>query len=170
VSRFLKFRNKENRYFHVVNLEPEKSNEMAKTGIYRIGFAEQNEIDDAWQQQEEQQQERGLRPGLTVMHWFSAFDQREAVMNEELVEDETGIRFETTLDFAVRRDADITLAKKYMRRPVVMHVVAVDQNEYKVGTKSYPVRMRTNNDYAGIDTREIHITVSYKSRNGVMNG
>lgn len=146
---------------------------MAKTGIYKIGFVEQNEIDDTWQQAEAEQSgpaERGGRAVPLVVRWFSAFDQREASMNEELVEDETGIRFETTLDFAVRRDADITLARKYMRRPVVMHVVAVDQREYKVGTKAYPVRMKTNNDYGGIDTREIHITVGYRSRNGVMNG
>jgi hypothetical protein len=70
----------------------------------------------------------------------------------------------------VRRDTDIALTKGYMRRPVVMHVVAVDQNEYKVGTKSYPVRMQTNNDYTGIETREIHIKVSYQSSTGVMNG
>lgn len=142
---------------------------MAKTGIYRIGFAEKNEVDDSWQQQEEHQ-ERGLRSGMMVMHWFTAFDQKQASMNEELVEDENGIHFVTTLDFAVRRDTDIALAKRYMRRPVVMHVVAVDQNEYKVGTKSYPVRMQTNNDYTGIETREIHIKVSYQSSTGVMNG
>jgi hypothetical protein len=142
---------------------------MAKTGIYRIGFAEKNEVDDSWQQQEEHQ-ERGLRSGMMVMHWFTAFDQKQASMNEELVEDENGLYFETTLDFAVRRDEDIALAKRYMRRPVVMRVVAVDQKQYEVGTKSYPVRMKTNNNYTGIDTREIRIKVDYQSRLGVMNG
>jgi hypothetical protein len=104
------------------------------------------------------------------MHWFSAFDQKQASLKEELVEDETGILFETTLDFTVRRDTDIALAKRYMRRPVVMHAIAVDQNEYKIGTKSYPVRMKTNNDYGGVDTREIRISVTYQTRTGVMNG
>ncbi len=143
---------------------------MAKTGIYRIGFVENNEVDDVWQQVEEQQEERGTRSGMSVMHWFSTFDQKQASLKEELVEDENGIHFETTLDFTVRRDTDIALAKRYMRRPVVMHAIAVDQNEYKIGTKSYPVRMKTNNDYGGVDTREIRISVTYQTRTGVMNG
>lgn len=143
---------------------------MAKTGIYRIGFVENNEVDDVWQQVEEQQEERGTRSGMSVMHWFSTFDQKQASLKEEQVEDETGIHFETSLDFTVRRDTDIALAKRYMRRPVVMHAIAVDQNEYKIGTKSYPVRMKTNNDYGGVDTREIRISVTYQTRIGVMNG
>lgn len=143
---------------------------MAKTGIYRIGFVENNEVDDVWQQVEEQQEERGTRSGMSVMHWFSTFDQKQASLKEEQVEDDAGILFETTLDFTVRLDADITLAKRYMRRPVVMRVVAVDQKEYEVGTKSYPVRMKTNNNYTGIDTREIRIKVDYQSCLGVMNG
>lgn len=144
---------------------------MAKTGIYKIGFLDYDEESDIWQQHEvdiEIPAERSGFAGLVETHWFSAFDQKQASLNEELVEDETGIHFVTTLDFAVRRDSDIALAKKYMRRPVVIRAIAVDQTEYKIGSKSYPVRMKTNNKYDGIDSREIHIFVEYQSRTGVM--
>lgn len=145
---------------------------MAKVGIYRIGFASQVEMDDQWVQQEPQPATKGALSTatlLTVDKWFSSIDQKQASLTERLVKDENGMCFETTLNFTVRKDSDIALAKKWMRRPVILSVQAVDQKIYTLGTKQYPVWMQTENAYDGIDTREINIDVVYRTLNGLLN-
>lgn len=145
---------------------------MAKVGVYRIGFASQAEVDDSWSVQQQQQPVVKGQPTqneLLTVKWFSSFDQKQASLTEKLVDDENGQCFEATLNFTVRKDSDIALAKKWMKRPVKMYVDAVDRTMYTMGTKQYPVWMQTSNTYEGIDTREINIEVVYRTLNGIMN-
>ena len=141
---------------------------MTKVALKSIGFVEQNEIDDQWVQQELPAQ-RGV--GNTIMaglHSFGSIDQSAATLEENFEDDESGQHYEAMLDFTVRTEADISMAKKYAGRPVVVHVQAVDGNKYTIGTKQYPVRMKIQNRYDGMNTREIGVSVSYKSLTGVM--
>lgn len=141
---------------------------MTKVALKSIGFVEQNEIDDQWVQQELPAQ-RGV--GNTIMaglHSFGNIDQSAATLEENFEDDENGQLYEAMLDFTVRTEADIAMAKKYAGRPVVVHVQAVDGSRYKIGTKQYPVRMTTQNRYDAMNTREIGVSVSYKSLTGVM--
>lgn len=140
---------------------------MARVGIYRISFAEQNETDDVWVEQQPQQ----LRGGLVSMilrRWFNGIDQRVSTLEENIIDDEGGIRYETTLSFTVRKDADIALAKKYSARPVVIYADAVDGNTYIIGTKDYPARMSCSNRYDGLNTREVQVNVRYQSLSGAL--
>ena len=142
---------------------------MTKVALKSIGFVEQNEIDDQWVQQEQPAQ-RGIGgTAIAGLHPFGSIDQSAATLEENFEDDESGQHYEALLDFTVRTEADMALAKKYAGRPVVVHVQAVDGSRYKIGTKQYPVRMTTQNRYDAMNTREIGISVTYKSLNGIMN-
>lgn len=142
---------------------------MNKVALKKVGFLEQNEVNDVWVQQEEQQAERSLSDVyLDGGHWFKSIDQETATLEESLNEDETGLNYTTNLNFTVRTETDMTLAKKYARRPLVIKAVAVDGTTYSIGTKQYPVRMATQNRYDGMNTREIQISASFQSITGVM--
>ena len=142
---------------------------MTKVALKSIGFVEQNEIDDQWVQQEQPAQ-RGIGgTAIAGLHPFGSIDQSAATLEENFEDDENGQLYEAMLDFTVRTEADIAMAKKYAGRPVVVHVQAVDGNKYTIGTKQYPVRMKTQNRYDGMNTREIGVSVSYKSLTGIMN-
>lgn len=137
---------------------------MSRIGLYRIGFKEQNEVDDQWQMQESQQDRSITELSIDGSHWFKSIDQTVSDLTEELVKDETGSRYEQSLSFVVRKEVDIELARKYANRPVVITVVAVDGRQYTIGTKSYPACMVTSDRYQGLDTREVAVTVSYQSK------
>ena len=141
---------------------------MNKIGIYRIGFKEQNEVNDQWVQQEEHQERSIPDVYIDGSHWFKSIDQKNSSLEEVLVNDESGTRYETTLSFVVRKSEDMTLAKKYDRRPVIMYVRAVDGSNYTIGTKTYPVMMLTENRYDAMNTREISVTVRFDSLYGIM--
>lgn len=142
---------------------------MTKVALKSIGFVEQNEIDDQWIQQELPAQRGASNTIMAGLHSFGSIDQSAATLEESLEDDENGQHYEAMLDFTVRTEADISMAKKYASRPVVVHVQAVDGNRYTIGTKQYPVRMKTQNRYDGMNTREIGVSVSYKSLTGIMN-
>ena len=137
---------------------------MSKVGIYRIGFKEQNEINDIWVQQEEQQERSGPELYIDGSHWFKSIDQKVTDLTEEMVMDETGTCFEQNLSFVVRKDVDIELARKYANRPVVVYAFAVDGSRYTIGTKNYPAYLVTSDRYQGLDTREMAMTVNYKTK------
>lgn len=137
---------------------------MSKVGIYRIGFKEQNEINDIWVQQEEQQERSGPELYIDGSHWFKSIDQKVTDLTEEMAMDETGTCFEQNLSFVVRKDVDIELAREYANRPVVVYALAVDGSRYPIGTKNYPAYLVTSDRYQGLDTREVAITVNYKTK------
>ena len=137
---------------------------MSKVGIYRIGFKEQNEINDIWVQQEEQQERSGPELYIDGSHWFKSIDQKVTDLTEEMAMDETGTCFEQNLSFVVRKDVDIELARKYANRPVVVYALAVDGRRYTIGTKNYPAYLVTSDRYHGLDTREMAMTVNYKTK------
>ena len=59
---------------------------MNKIGIYKIGFKEQNEVNDQWVQQEQEQAQRDI-PVVYIdgSHWFKSIDQTATDITEELV-------------------------------------------------------------------------------------
>lgn len=143
---------------------------MNKVGILKIGFKEQNEINDQWVQQEQQQQVERSRPEIYLdgSHWFKSIDQDNTSITEELVIDESGKYYSVQLPFVVRKQSDIELAKKYQGRPVVVIVVAVDGSRYTIGTKSYPAYLTPSNRYDGRNTREMAMEVNYRSKTSVL--
>lgn len=144
---------------------------MARIGIKRIGFAEQNEVDDTWtvQQAQQQQADRGAVMAVqsAVWHWFDSIDQDTATLEEELTDDD-GLSYTARLDFTVRTDADIKLAVRYARRPLVIQAVAVDGRTYTMGTKPLPTRFTFSNRYATMQTREAQLHATYDTLNGIM--
>jgi len=141
---------------------------MNKIGIYKIGFKEQNEVNDQWVQQQEQQ-DRSI-PDIYIdgSHWFKSIDQTNTSLTEDLVIDEEGKYYEQDLPFVVRKTEDIELAKKYEGRPVVVYAIAVDGKRYTIGSKSYPAYLVTSNRYSAMDTREMAVTVNYKSKTSLI--
>ena len=137
---------------------------MNKVGIYRIGFKEQNEVDDQWVQQEQPAQRSIPDIYIDGSHWFKSIDQKATDLTEEMVMDENGTSFEQNLDFVVRKEVDIELARKYANRPVVVYAVAVDGSRYTIGTKSYPACLVISDRYQGLDTREVAVKVGYRSK------
>lgn len=141
---------------------------MNKIGIRKIGFKEQNEINDAWVQQEQPAQRSLPDIYLDGSHWFRSIDQDNTSLTEELVMDESGKCFQIELPFAVRTESDMELAKKYAGRPVVVYANAVDGKQYKIGTKSYPAYLMIYNRYDARNTREVTVEVKYQSKTSLL--
>ena len=142
---------------------------MNKVALKTIGFVEQNEVNDTWQQAEEQQAERSLAQDVYIdgINRFRSIDQRQSSMTEELTIDADGHRYRQQVQFAVRTEYDRALAKKYERRPLVLHVWTVGGQHYKIGTKSYPAYLvpTTSNS---MDAVETSLTVEYETLTPIM--
>lgn len=141
---------------------------MNKVALKAIGFVEQNEENDQWVMQE-QQAERSLPQDVYIdgIHRFRSIDQDNSSITEELVIDENGNKYHQHVQFTVRQEYDRDLAKKYERRPLVVHVWAVNGCHYKLGTKSYPaylVPAKTNS----MQTVETALTVEYETLTPIM--
>ena len=141
---------------------------MNKVAIKKIGFEKLNDVNDQWVQQEEHQ-ERSLNQDVYIdgIQRFRSIDQQYASMTEELTMDESGNKYHQQLQFTVRTEYDRNLAKKYERRPLVVHVWTVDGNYYKLGTKEYPayfIPAKTNSK----ETVETSITVEYDTLTAIM--
>ena len=142
---------------------------MNKVALKTIGFVEQNEVNDQWEMQQEQQAERSLPQDVYIdgIHRFRSIDQDNSSITEELVIDENGNKYRQQVQFTVRQEYDRALAKKYERRPLVVHVWAVNGCYYKLGTKSYPaylVPAKTNS----MQTVETALTVEYETLTPIM--
>lgn len=142
---------------------------MSKVGILKIGFKEQNEVDDTWVQQE-QQSERSI-PDIYLdgSHWFKSIDQDNTSLTEELTIDESGTYYDVQLPFVVHKKADIDLAKKYQGRPVVVYVIAVDGSRYTIGTKPYPAYLKPSNRYDARNTRKVAMEVNYRGKTSLLS-
>lgn len=141
---------------------------MSKVGILKIGFKEQNEVNDTWVQQE-QQSERSVPVVYSDgSHWFKSIDQDNTSLTEELTIDESGKYYDVQLPFVVRQKADIDLAKKYQGRPVVVYVIAVDGSRYTIGTKPYPAYLTPSNRYDARNTREVAMEVNYRGKTSLL--
>lgn len=141
---------------------------MNKVALKKIGFVEQNEENDNWVQQE-QQAERSLPQDVYIdgIHRFRSIDQAKSSIMEDLSIEENGNKYHQHVQFVVRTEYDRELAKKYERRPLVVHVWTVDGHHYKIGTKSYPayfVPSKTNS----MDTVETAMTVDYDTLTAIM--
>ena len=141
---------------------------MNKVALKKIGFVEQNEENDNWVQQE-QQAERSLSQDIYIdgIHRFRSIDQAKSSIMEDLSIEEIGNKYHQHVQFVVRTEYDRELAKKYERRPLVVHVWTVDGCHYKLGTKSYPayfVPSKTNS----MDTVETDMTVDYDTLTAIM--
>lgn len=141
---------------------------MNKVALKAIGFVEQNEENDQWVMQE-QQAERSLSQDVYIdgIQRFRSIDQVNSSMTEDLVIDESGNKYRQQVLFTVRQEYDRKLAKKYERRPLVLHVWTVDGQHYKIGTKSYPAYLipsKTNSK----KTVETAMTVEYETLTAIM--
>ena len=141
---------------------------MNKVALKKIGFVEQNEENDNWVQQE-QQAERSLSQDIYIdgIHRFRSIDQAKSSIMEDLSIEETGNKYHQHVQFVVRTEYDRELAKKYERRPLVVHVWTVDGCHYKLGTKTYPayfIPSKTNS----MDTVETAMTVDYETLTPIM--
>lgn len=142
---------------------------MNKVALKKIGFAEQNEINDVWQEQQAQNlRSTTYTTDGATWHWFDNIDQNAATLEESISDDENGVFYTAEVNFTVRTEADMTLAKKYEKRPLVMKAEAVDGKIYTIGTKQYPVRMATQNRYDGRNVREMQVSLSYDTLTGVL--
>lgn len=143
---------------------------MGKVGIYQIGFVEQNEENDVWNQQEEQIVARGSGSStIQGLKKFKKIDQSTADLSQDLDPDENGKKYNTVLNFALRKELDIQLARKYEYRPVVVYVWTVDGSLYKIGTKTYPARFVTSDRYEGLTVRGINVVVEYSTKERISN-
>lgn len=146
---------------------------MNKVGINKIGFVEQNDVEDLWQQEANdtnQPADRALPPEVTILGFrgFRSIDQDNSSLGQQLTSDGSGPVYDIDISFVVRTDDDIALAKRFERRPVVMYVWTVDGVRRKIGSKKYPAMMLTDNSYEGRSTHEVSVSVSYRSQKGIM--
>lgn len=141
---------------------------MTIAGLKKIGFIEQNEVNDVWVQQEQPAQRGGDEPVIDNAHWFKSIDQSNSSISEQTVDESDGMCFECSVSFAVRTEDDLKLARKYVKRPVVLHCNTVDGRHFAIGTKEYPVRMQWDENYDGINTHETRISVQYRTLTGIL--
>ena len=140
---------------------------MNKVALKKIGFVEQNEENDQWVQQEQQVESLSQDIYIDGIHRFRSIDQAKSSIMEDLSIEESGNKYHQHVQFVVRTEYDRELAKKYERRPLVVHVWTVDGCHYKLGTKSYPayfVPSKTNS----MDTVETAMTVDYDTLTAIM--
>lgn len=140
---------------------------MNKVALKTIGFVEQNEANDSWTPQQ-QQQDRDI-PDVYIdgINRFRSIDQQQATMTEELTIDESGSHYRQQVQFAVRQKYDRDLAKRYERRPLVLHVWTTDGHHYTLGTEQYPAYLmptKTNS----MDTVETALSVEYETLTPIM--
>lgn len=142
---------------------------MNKVALKTIGFVEQNEVNDTWQQEQEQQAERSLAQDVYIdgINRFRSIDQDNSSMTEDLDIGEEGNKYRQEVQFVVRTEYDRKLAKKYERRPLVLHVWTVDGQHYKIGTKSYPAYLIPTKSNS-VDTVETSLTVEYETLTPIM--
>lgn len=142
---------------------------MNKVALKTIGLVEQNEVNDTWpaQQQEQQDQRFTIDAYVDGINRFRSIDQQEASMTEELVSDGSGDKYHQQVKFVVRTEYDRKLAKRYERRPLVLHVWTADDNHYIIGTKSYPVYLVPSKSNS-MDTVETALTVEYETTTPIM--
>lgn len=146
---------------------------MNKVGIRKIGFVEQNDVDDLWQQEQvdpNQPADRAVPPEVSILGFrgFQSIDQDNSSLNQQLTSDESGPVYDIDLSFVVRTEYDMALVKRFERRPVVMFVWTVDGVRRKIGSKKYPAMMLTDGDYNGRNTHEVSVSVSYRSLKGIL--
>lgn len=141
---------------------------MNRIGILKIGFKEQNEVDDVWVQQEFPAQRDMSSFHVDGSHWFKSIDQGNTSIIEDLKLDESGKCYEIELSFVVRTEEDMEMAKKYAGRPVVVYAIAVDGRRYAIGTKSYPAYIVISNKYDALNSREVSLDVSYQSKTSLL--
>jgi hypothetical protein len=143
---------------------------MNKVALKTIGFVEQNEANDQWTQQQEQQlAERSLPQDIYIdgIHRFHSIDQDNSSMTEDLDIGEEGNKYRQEVQFVVRTEYDRKLAKKYERRPLVLHVWAVNGDHYKIGTPSYPAYLIPAKSNS-MDAVETAMTVDYETLTPLM--
>jgi hypothetical protein len=140
---------------------------MNKVALKTIGFKEQNEANDQWIQQEEQQ-DRSL-PDIYIdgIHRFRSIDQDNSSMTEDLEIGEEGNKYRQEVQFVVRTEYDRKLAKKYERRPLVVHVWAVNGDHYKIGTPTYPAYLIPSKSNS-VNAVETAMTVNYETLTPIM--
>ena len=139
---------------------------MNKVALKTIGFVEQNEANDQWTQQQEQQlAERSLPQDIYIdgIHRFHSIDQD----NEDLDIGEEGNKYRQEVQFVVRTEYDRKLAKKYERRPLVLHVWAVNGDHYKIGTPTYPAYLIPSKSNS-MNAVETAMTVNYETLTPMM--
>lgn len=145
---------------------------MNKVALKTIGFEEQNEATDEWIPQEAPA-EPGNEQRMTDIHYiggihrFKSIDQQQASMTEELAMDGDGNRYHQRVQFTVRLKSDRDLARRYERRPIVLHVDTVDGQHYQIGNKAYPAYLmpaKTNS----MSTVETSLTVEYETTTPIM--
>ena len=141
---------------------------MTIVGLKKIGFVEQNEVNDVWVQQELPAQRGENDPVIENIRLFGSIDQSVSTLTEQTVDEADGMCFECVVSFAVRTQEDMRLARKYTKRPVVLHCNAVDGRHFAIGTKEYPVRMQWNENYDGTNTHEAQISVKYRTLTGIL--
>lgn len=137
---------------------------MNKTGLKKIGI-----IDNVNPAEETQQgtvgsgaSDRGSS-NFTVVHWFSAFDQQSAVLEEKQTTDENGSIYRISISFTVRKEDDIHLADEYSGREIMLRVETVGGKILTIGTEEYPVILTEDESYDGITTHEKQITAEYSA-------
>lgn len=147
--------------------------DMTKVGIKKIGFVPADESNDSWEQQQQVEpiiNDRGAVPMIIVgLKTFKKIDQKNSDLEQNMVSDDNGRKYDTSLRFTVREESDITMAQKYTGRPVVMHVWTIDGKKHTIGTKDYPATMVPSDRYKGLDTREVEITVDYSSLSPIIS-
>ena len=99
---------------------------------------------------------------------FKAIDQEASDLEEELVIDDYGNIYKTTMSVAVRRKEDIEMAERYSGKPVVIHVWTVDGRHVHIGSEDAPARMKTQDSYRNMSTRELLIRAEYNTIDGLL--
>lgn len=145
---------------------------MNKVALKAIGLVEQHEVDDQWAIEHvdpDQPADRALPAEATILgyHGFTSIDQEQASMTEELTIDENGSSYHQNIQFTVRTKDDRALARKYERRPIVLHVWTVDGSHYKIGTKSDPAYLVPSKTKSK-KTIETAMTVDYDTLTPIM--
>jgi len=138
---------------------------MVKVGLLKIGFIERDQVNAIYinPNASQNQQQVNDRGAVDNVQWLKNIDQQNSSISEEFETDERGAQYSVSVDFVVRTEKDITLTKRFIRRPIVLYVQTVDGRQITVGTVEYPAFLKTANKYRAVSSRELSCELEYKS-------
>lgn len=142
---------------------------MEKTGIAKIGFINQIEYDDQWNENRAawnpDDEDVQNNPNL---HYFTSIDQEKSTMTQTSATDENGVLYSLRLSFVVRKEEDIELARKYANVPLVILVRTADGKNHHIGNSVYPAHFELDQSYNGVATKELALQSQYESETEIM--
>lgn len=134
---------------------------MAKIGIRKIKIAKKSEVPDTFFDK------TGLLESPQVNFIKINFVQDSASFIDEDTSDENGISHSIKLTFTTRCRSQMKDLARFLNKPVIIMIDAVDGCRYIIGGKDTPAYLTLISKYDRLSVREWTYSCNYRNLNGL---